>query len=429
MNESKYRQLQQLSDRFAVLYGSRDSIVEKQTARYAHLLETFADRFGERKQVLLVSAPGRTEISGNHTDHNRGKVLTASVNLDALAAVSPRDDMTVHIHSEGYPPLTMDLKELALVEAEKNTTASLVRGIAHWLSEHGYALGGFDAAVQSTVFSGSGLSSSAAFEIMLCGIFSALYNNWAIDAVTRAKCAQYAENVYFGKPSGLLDQMSSSMGGLVAIDFQDEEPKIDAIAYDFAKKGFALVVVNTGGSHDDLTEHYAAIPREMGEVAACFGEKYLRGVRPDQFMQSIPMVREKLGAGKGDRAILRAAHFFEENRRVDEMAEALRGDDLPAFFKNVVESGRSSAMYLQNVFADGGTREVALALMLAERKLAGKGAWRVHGGGFAGTTLNFVPQKELASFVKCMNAVFGDNSCEVLDIRPEGAAAVELLNA
>jgi len=249
-----------------------------------------------------------------------------------------------------------------------------------------------------------------------------------MDAVKRAKYSQYVENIYFGKPSGLMDQMASSVGGLTYIDFKHDEPKIEAIAYDFAARGYAVVVVNTGGSHDDLTEHYAAIPREMREVAACFGEPYLRAVRPEQFMQNIPMIREKLGAGKGDRAILRAAHFFEENRRVDDMADALRGDDLPAFFRNVVESGRSSAMYLQNVFADGGTREVARALMMADRKLAGKGAWRVHGGGFAGTTLNFVPQKELPSFVKDMNAVFGENSCQVLDIRPEGAAVVSLLN-
>jgi len=426
MNESKYRQLQQLSDRFAVLYGSRDSIVEKQTARYAHLLETFADRFGERKQVLLVSAPGRTEISGNHTDHNRGKVLTASVNLDALAAVSPRDDMTVHIHSEGYPPLTMDLKELALVEAEKNTTASLVRGIAHWLSEHGYALGGFDAAVQSTVFSGSGLSSSAAFEIMLCGIFSALYNNWAIDAVTRAKCAQYAENVYFGKPSGLLDQMSSSMGGLVAIDFQDEEPKIDAIAYDFAKKGFALVVVNTGGSHGDLTHCYSAIPNEMHAVAQYFGKANLRDVPQDTFFQSIPALRKALTLEYRDRAILRAQHFYEENKRVDNIVQALRQDDMQSFLQGIIASGQSSMIYLQNIYATPDRQEITLALMMAEQLLRGKGAWRVHGGGFAGTTLNFVPLPLLTEFKQEMEAVFGSGSAAVLDIRPEGPAVIRL---
>jgi galactokinase len=235
------------------------------------------------------------------------------------------------------------------------------------------------------------------------------------------------ENTYFGKPSGLMDQTASSVGGLTCIDFKTEKPKIDAVSYDFATKGYALVVVNTGGSHGDLTEHYAAIPQEMRQVAACFGEKCLRRVRPDQFMQNLPMIREKLGAGKGDRAILRAAHFFEENRRVDEMVEALRRDDLSAFLENIIESGRSSAMYLQNIYADGGTREVALGLMIAEKRLKGKGAWRVHGGGFAGTTLNFVPYRDLDAFVKEMNAVFGEYSCETLDIRPEGAAVVNLL--
>ncbi len=414
--------------RLTYLYGQRDGMLVRQTMRYTHMLKKHEDLFNADGPVLLVSAPGRTEIGGNHTDHNRGKVLAASVNLDTMAAVSKRADRQVVLHSEGYEPISLSLADLEPREEEKGTTMALVRGVARKLSEEGYTVGGFDAAVSSTVGSGSGLSSSAAFEVMACAIFDALYNGWRIDAVKRAQVSQYAENVYFGKPSGLMDQMASSVGGLIRIDFKNEAPKIEAVACDFAAKGYAVVVVNTGGSHVDLTAEYSAIPREMLEVAACFGEPYLRRVRPEQFAQNIPMIREKLGAGKGDRAILRAHHYFEENRRVDEMADALRGGDLPAFFRNVVESGRSSAMYLQNVFADGGTREVALALMLAERRLADKGAWRVHGGGFAGTTLNFVPARELNAFVKDMNAVFGENSCQTLDIRPEGAAVVDLLN-
>ncbi len=412
--------------RLTHLYGQRDGILVQQTMRYTHMLKKHEEAFNADGPVLMISAPGRTEIGGNHTDHNRGKVLAAAVNLDTLAAVTKRRDHKVRIFSEGYAPLTMSLSELSVVEAEKGTTAALVRGVAKKLTDEGFTVGGFDAAVTSAVRSGSGLSSSAAFEVLVCAIFDKLYNGWRINAVNRAKYAQYAENVYFGKPSGLMDQMASSVGGLTYIDFKDAEPKIEAIAYDFAAKGYAITVVNTGGSHDDLTDLYSAIPKEMGEVAACFGETVLRRVRPEQFMRSIPMIREKLGT-KGDRAILRAAHYFEENRRVDEMADALRRDDLPTFLKNVLESGLSSETYLQNIFADGGREEVALALMLADRKLSGKGAWRVHGGGFAGTTLNFVPQKELAGFVADMNAVFGEYSCEVLDIRPEGAAVVDLI--
>ncbi len=426
MNPTKSKQLQQLQGQFAVLYGSRSGIVQAQTERYAQLLQAHENDFGSHGEVLLVSAPGRTEICGNHTDHNRGKVLAASVNLDALAAVTPRNDMTINLHSMGYPPLTLSLLKLAPVEKEQGTTAALVRGIAHWLSEKGYTLGGFDAVVQSTVFSGSGLSSSAAFEVMVCAIFSALYNNWSIDAVTRAQCSQYAENVYFGKPSGLMDQMASSMGGLIAIDFKEDQPKIDAIPYDFAQKGFALVVVSTGGSHDDLTPSYAAIPQEMCAVAKAFGKSVLREVPHDTFFQNIPMLRKTLPLAYRDRALLRAQHFYEENERVERLVQALRQDDLPAFLEGINASGQSSMMYLQNIYATPDRQEITLALMIAQQLLAGKGAWRIHGGGFAGTTLNFVPTAMLADFVSEMESVFGQGSATVLDIRPEGASVIRL---
>jgi len=412
--------------RLTHLYGQRDGVLLQQTARYTHMLKKHEDIFNGNGPVLLISAPGRTEIGGNHTDHNRGKVLAAAINLDTLAVVNKRRDRLVRIFSDGYEPLEMSLDDLALNDTEKGTTKALVRGVAKKLQEEGFAIGGFEAAISSTVRSGSGLSSSAAFEVLICAIFDSLYNGWRMDAMKRAQYSQFAENVYFGKPSGLMDQMASSVGGLTCIDFKNDEPKIDAISYDFASRGYALVVVNTGGSHDDLTAHYAAIPNEMREVAACFDEPYLRKVRPDQFFQNIPMVREKLGARKGDRAILRAAHFYEENRRVDEMADALRADRLGDFLTNVIESGQSSAMYLQNIYATSDAQELSLALMLADQKLKGKGAWRIHGGGFAGTTLNFVPQKDVESFVKEMNAVFGERSCQVLDIRPEGAASIDL---
>ena len=372
----------------------------------------------------MVSAPGRTEIGGNHTDHNRGRVLAASVNLDTLAAVSAREDMVVHVHSDGYPAMTIDLGSLDKRPEEEGTTAALIRGVAARMAELGYKIGGFDAVITSTVASGSGLSSSAAFEVMTCAILDALYNGFGMDAKVRAKIGQYAENVYFGKPSGLLDQMASAFGGLVTVDFRHDDPDVRPMSYDFARKGYALVVVGTGGSHDDLTDEYAAIPAEMKQVAACFHEENLRRVRPEEFFSAIATLRGKVS----DRAVLRALHFFEENERVVRQVEALERDDLDAFFKEIIASGRSSYMYLQNVYAQKRPAEQSLsvALAMAEHMLEGKGAWRIHGGGFAGTTLNFVPQRELTAFIDTMEAVFGPHSCHVLDIRPEGAAVIRL---
>ena len=408
------------------LYGQREGMLVAQTTRYTRMLKRHEELVNADGMVRMISAPGRTEISGNHTDHNRGKVLAAAVNLDTLAAVSPRTDGVVNIRSEGYEPLSLSLEDLSIREAEKNTTAALVRGVAARLQALGYAVGGFDAVITSTVRSGSGLSSSAAFEVLICAIFDELYTGCTLNFKLRAKISQYAENVYFGKPSGLMDQMASSTGGLCYIDFKEEDPQVQAISYDFAAKGFALAVVNTGGSHDDLTPDYAAIPAEMKAVAALFGEKTLRGVSPEQFFQSLPMVREKLGIPTADRAILRAAHYFSENRRVAEQAAALRQDDLERFLYLVNESGRSSYCYLQNIFVSPSRQELSLALMVSERKLAGKGAWRIHGGGFAGTILSFVPQKALASYVKDMEAIFGQHSCNILDIRPQGPACIAL---
>jgi len=426
MTQLWHARLPEIRGQLAQLYGDRNGMLQTQLDRYARLLEAHAKAFGEREQVLLVSAPGRIEISGNHTDHNRGKVLAAAVNLDALAAVSPRDDDSVVIQSASHPPVELALSELAPVKAEKGSSTALVRGIAHWLQERRFRLGGFNAVTTSTVFSGSGLSSSAAFEVLVCAIFETLYNDGNIGAVKRAQCAQYAENVYFGKPSGLMDQMASSMGGLVAIDFKTDEPKIEAISYDFAAKGFALAVVSTGGSHDDLTHCYAAIPFEMRAVAGYFGKSVLREVPAETFFQSIPALRKALPPEIRDRAILRAQHFYDENERVSRMADALRRDDLPAFLEGIIASGRSSMAYLQNIYATPERQELTLALMIAEKLLAGKGAWRVHGGGFAGTTLNFVPLTMLSDFVREMDSVFGKNSATVLDIRPQGAAVIRL---
>lgn len=412
--------------RLTYLYGQRDGMLVGQTMRYTHMLKRHEELVNYEGPVYMISAPGRTEIGGNHTDHNRGKVLAASVNLDTLAAVTPREDGVINIHSEGYKPLTLSLDDLSVHEDEKGTTASLVRGVAFKMKECGFDIGGFDAVMTSTVRSGSGLSSSAAVEVLFCAIFDTLYNSGKMDAKLRAQISQFAENVYFGKPSGLMDQMASSVGGLIYIDFKENDPLVREVKYNFAQKGYALVVVNSGGSHDDLTADYAAIPDEMHAVAACFGEENLRSVSPERFMQALPQLRERLNGIPADRAIMRAAHYFAENRRVAEEIAALQSDDLMSFFRLVIESGRSSYCYLQNIFSSPQRQELALALMLSEAKLERVGAWRVHGGGFAGTTLNFVPQKRLDSFVKEMEAVFGAHSCNVLDIRPVGPACIKL---
>ena len=292
------------------LYGQRDGMLVAQTARYTRLLKRHEEIVGTEGGVYMISAPGRTEIGGNHTDHNQGKVLAAAVNLDTLAAVTPRADGRVRIHSEGYAPLEMSLDDLAMRLDEQNTTAALVRGVAARFKEEGRPIGGFDAVITSTVTSGSGLSSSAAVEVLLCAIFDNLYADGNMDAKQRAKISQYAENVYFGKPSGLMDQMASSAGGLVFIDFKEAEPDVRELRYDFAEKGYALVVINTGGSHDDLTPDYAAIPQEMRAVAAYFGEASLRRVQPECFMQALPQLRASLKGQHADRAILRAYHYF-----------------------------------------------------------------------------------------------------------------------
>ena len=404
------------------LYGTEGSQIASQKTRYADLLRRHESHFHAESPVSLISAPGRCEVGGNHTDHNRGRVLAASVNLDTLAAVSPRSDMTVCLRSEGYPLITLSLNQLEKRDDEEGTTAALIRGVAFRMHEMGYTIGGFDAEVTSTVASGSGLSSSAAFEVLITAVFDKLYNRFEMDGITRAKIGQFAENVYFGKPSGLLDQTACAFGGLVAVDFLPDEPEVQPLSYDFAQKSYALVVVAAGGSHANLTADYAAIPAEMKEVAAFFGAPNLRLVKPADFYQAISQLRSKIS----DRAILRAIHFFNENVRVRHQVDTLLRDDLPAFLEDIIASGRSSYMYLQNVYASAKQENLCLALALAEGVLAGRGAWRVHGGGFAGTTLNFVPFDLLTRFVETMENAFGPSCCHVLNIRPAGAYALQI---
>ena len=412
---------EKVQDQLRYLYGSDKEIVEKQTKRYADLLLRHMALFGERSDVQLISAPGRTEIGGNHTDPTNGRVLAASVNLDALCAASSRDDLKVCFHSEGYDPIEMDLTDFSVHPEETGTTKGLIRGVAYGMKQAGYRIGGFDAAVTSTVAGGSGLSSSAALEVMLTGVLDSLYNEFKMPYALRAQISKQAENIYFGKPSGLLDQMASAAGGLVTVDFRDtDRPEVEAISYDFAKKGYSLVVVATGGSHANLTDHYAAIPAEMKSVAQCFGQPVLRGLTVEQMTEKIGELRSKVS----DRALLRAFHFIQEDKRVPEQVAALKEDRIRDFLKLIIDSGRSSYMYLQNIYADPADQSLSLALCLAENMLQGCGAWRIHGGGFAGTTLNFVPQDLTEKFVNVMEQAFGEGACSVLNIRPVGAARV-----
>ena len=411
------------AEQLAWLYGIGSAVLKYQKSRYASLIRRHAELFGDRPDLQLVSAPGRTEIGGNHTDHNNGRVLAAAINLDALCAASPRDDMTVCFYSEGYDPIEMDLSDLSARPEEEGTTKALIRGVAAGMQQNGYRIGGFDAAVTSTVAGGSGLSSSAALEVMLTGVYDSLFNQFDMPYVLRAQVSQAAENHWFGKPSGLLDQMASAAGGLVTVDFRDtSKPEVEPISYDFAQRGYALVVVATGGSHANLTDQYAAIPTEMKQVAACFGKKVLRGITIEDITAQLGVLRSTVS----DRAIMRAIHFVTENSRVPEQVAALKEDRIDDFLRLIIDSGRSSYMYLQNVFANNQDQSLSLALCLAGGLLNGKGAWRIHGGGFAGTTLNFVPTNMVGSFVNIMNRAFGEEACFVLNIRPVGAARIEL---
>ena len=401
------------------LYGEDPRAQERCEA----LIARFESRYGHAPQQL-VSAPGRTEILGNHTDHNHGRVLAASVTLDTLAAVAQNGTNTVNLYSEGFAdPFCVSLDQLAPVKAEEGTTASLIRGVAAFLKEEGVPVAGFDAEVTSTVFRGSGLSSSAAFEVLLCAIFDALFGGWRLEAKHRAALSQKVENRYFGKPCGLMDQMASSVGGLVAIDFGAAEAQVESMKYDFAAKGLRLCVVQAGGDHENLTAEYAAIPAEMRAVAQALGGEVLRDIAPEALLKAIPTLKNRVP----DRAILRALHFMDEDARVAAAFEALKKDDLGEFLRLVIASGESSWKLLQNVYVAGSdNREMALALELSRRMLDGRGAWRIHGGGFGGTILAFVPEDMLAAYQREMNSVFGENACVPLDVRPVGAVRIEL---
>ena len=378
----------------------------------------FAAAFGGVPQRYF-SAPGRTEIGGNHTDHQRGRVLAGAVNLDTVAAVALNGTDVIRIQSQGYPLCQVNVTELVPVESEINSTPALIRGVAARFAQLGCKVEGFDAYCESTVLPGSGLSSSAAYEVLIGTIINHLFFGGKVSQPEVAMIGQYAENVFFGKPCGLMDQTASAVGNLVTIDFFDKEnPVIEPVAFDFAACGHALCIIDTRASHADLTDEYAAITGELKAVCGYFGKDVLTQIDEDDFYAAIPALRERFG----DRAVLRGVHFYAENARVPQQVAALRAGDFDTFLHLVKESGRSSWMYLQNVIPAGRiqAQEVALALGLCEHYLNGRGAYRVHGGGFAGTVQAFVPNDLLEAFRAGLDAVLGEGACHVLAIRPQG---------
>lgn len=400
-----------------------DEAVQSQKPRYVETLNDFGELFGYDREVNIMSAPGRTEVCGNHTDHNNGKVLAASINLDAIAVVSKNYDNIIRVKSKGHKMNVVDLNDLVPNEANFGSSTTLVQGVAATIKNLGYTVAGFDACTASDVMGGSGLSSSAAFEVLLGSVLSYMFNDGKISPVEIAKVAQYSENVFFGKPCGLLDQMASSVGTFVTIDFKSvKDPVIKKIDFDFSKSGHSLCIVDTHGNHSDLTDDYAAVRTEMESVAQALGKNVLREVSYEEFFAALPELTGRVN----DRAILRAIHFFNENKRVEKAVECLENNDFEGFKQVIIDSGRSSFMLNQNVYTPKNPTEqkLSLALAISKELLDGKGAWRVHGGGFAGTIQAFVPNDMLDTYKKTIEGVFGEGSCHVLIIRPVGGTQV-----
>jgi galactokinase len=407
---------------FSELYGADNVIIQTQKKRYSALIQKFQS-FSNVKEAELFTSPGRTEIGGNHTDHNYGRVLAGAVNLDNIAVAAPNGSNTVRIQSEGYPAFEVNLSNLQPDKKEQFTSAALVRGVCARMKELGCAIGGFDACIEGGVPKGSGLSSSASFEVLTGAIVNELFNWGKMDPIQNAIIGQYAENHYFGKPCGLMDQTACAMGGLITIDFEDpSKPIVKKVHFDFVATGFALVITDTGGNHADLNDEYASLPTDMKAVAAELGAKVLRQVSLEQVLEITPKIREKVG----DRAILRAIHFQGDNQRVVDQVAALEKNDFKTFLGMVVDSGYSSYMYNQNIFPVNNIKEqgVSLALALSQLVLKGEGAWRVHGGGFAGTIQAFVPRPLLDKYISTLEHVFGKSACQSLFIREKGAGRV-----
>ncbi len=411
-------------DKYRYLYGND---IDMQTARYIKAVEEFGRLYGEDREVFLFSVPGRTEVCGNHTDHNHGRVLAAAIDRDIIAVASPSAEAVVRVRSEGYAE---DRIDLAVCENPEDAKAfksnALVAGMCGGFIKYGYKVGGFDAYTTSRVLKGSGLSSSAAFEVMVGNILNHLYNGGSVPNEEIAKIAQYAENVYFGKPCGLMDQMACAVGGFVYIDFNDpKNPVIEPIAFSLDKEGYVLCIVNTGGNHANLNADYASVPAEMKAVAAACGQDVLRGLSEADIVAKIPELREKTG----DRAIMRALHFIRENDRVAHAAAALKAGETPVFFSDIRASGNSSFKFLQNVYTTLNVEEQGLSLALAVTEGAmteADGAWRVHGGGFAGTIQIFIRAERAKALRAKLDGIFGEGAAMMLHVRPDGAIRMEL---
>lgn len=406
------------------LYGSRAGMLDRQRARYAGAAEAFAALYGADRPVEIYSAPGRTEIGGNHTDHNHGVVMAGAVDLDVIAVVSQNKEKIVRVKSQGFDKLDqVELSHLLPVQEETGRSQSLIRGVAAGIAKQGGKVGGFDAYTTSDVLRGSGLSSSAAFEVVIGAVFNGEYNEGRFSAVEIAKISQYAENVFFDKPCGLMDQTASSVGSVITIDFRDPaDPVVEKVSFDLKEYGYCLCITDTKGSHASLTDEYAAVREEMEAVAAHFGKSVLREVEESALLADIAGVRAKLG----DRAVLRALHFFADSRRAGALCEAIRAKRFEEFLRLIVEGGHSSFEYNQNAYSAKNPREqgVSVGLALSQRILNGCGAWRLQGGGFAGTIQAFVPERLLEEYCSVMDSVFGAGACHVLNVRNYGAIRV-----
>ena len=412
------------NEQLKYIYASND--VDGYKNRFIEVMDGFLSTYNyEPDDMRLFSAPGRTEIGGNHTDHQHGCVLAAGLNLDVIAAVSLNEKNEVRIQSKGYKMDVISLDDLEPKKEEYDRASALIRGVIKKISDLGYEIKGFDAYTVSSVLKGSGMSSSAAFEVLVGTIINGLFCNNEINAIEIAKIAQYAENVYFGKPCGLMDQMASSVGSIVAIDFEDtNKPVVEKVEFDFTKSGHALCIIDSGADHADLTDEYAGITIEMRMVANYFGKDYLREVNPLEFFDKLADVR---AAVKNDRAILRAIHYFNDSQRAIDEVQALKDNDFERFLDIVKKSGQSSYMYLQNIYAAKSPTQQAVSLVLAlcDEILGENGAYRVHGGGFAGTVQAFVPNEMVDEFKAKIEAVFGEGMCHILSIRPVGGTEIK----
>ena len=423
MKSSELKKL--LSDGALEKYSQIYANVPYQTERMIKAIDRFSEMYGEDRDISLFSVPGRSEIMGNHTDHNYGCVLAGAIDRDIIAIAAKNDDGVVRFHSEGYPEDVVSMEDAkSPANFRKNSSRSLIGGLINAFSTNGHNVGGYDAYSTTEVLKGSGISSSAAFEVMVGNIMNHFYNDGKVDNKEIAKYSQYAENEYFGKPSGLMDQMACAVGGFVYIDFENPKtPIVEPIDFSMTGAGYSLCIVNTGGNHANLTDDYASVPAEMKAVAAAFGRPVLRGLTEADILSKAAELRSSVG----DRAILRSLHFVRENARVGEAREALLSSNVDAFLSLVLASGRSSFEYLQNVYTTKNVSEqgLSLALCVTDGLLSGKGcAYRVHGGGFAGTIQAYVPMDEVEGFRALMDGVFGEGKCIVLRIRPEGAVRI-----